>query len=1537
MNFSVISIRTLDSAVLVLIDDGLSPDHLDPPAQYKLLAFVPEDSLNPESAYTSYVIEYNKSHIEAPPGSKTPTEVWTTFYSMEVNAATLEYYIETQLSWNSSVNGKSGSGVDDTYLLHVADRLRVGTLQSLIASHSADAEDLYTTAGTTNQSLAIVSRSIKMNLLSSLSRYLFRVTNYDDYSTTLQAVDLLWYKSQTPLEYQTVENFVADSDCKGMIIYGMDVIMGFQTLIARIGLDVIVLKPLKRSTVAVNNLKYIDAQVTEGHLDVLYILETNSPIPLDNNRIFRIRWDNFDFPFTLPIQFSEEAFVATKNLSSLQISSRMIAVSQEDSNTLQRDILLFRGDDTFIFSEFETITSITNNQFYVSENGLTLVIVEPDKIRITALRESAYLKVSNPVTDTILVTAKWGPNEHLNTATIEFLLFVWDSPNVLNTQTIAYESDYLDESLSSDLPFGKNIPKQWFFGQWVNLSLTCPLISSRNVSIESYNQLGQKTMSFSSDTISSKNVFYYEISPQPSSDGSFLLTMQLSLQVYFLKCLPSQLSNLRCRTIRKYSDETDMIIEGKLIRDDYFLYLTVQGTYLLSINMFDSRSHLLAHGESTCSFLPYANKDLIVCSEFSSMSLSIYQLTELGTTILLFSKPNIYSTKIETIPDSQYLFLLNEESIDILNLNSLRLVSTIKSNITSQSDKEFKVCSNVLLISSPSLNSFEQYDISDVLNITPIHPLVDLSKQGYRLLSGVTTKFETICQGSWPFVVADRSSNTWAIFINVGQPINNLFSTKIPLGKSNYLVNYFLSAMSMLSSITRPRIVWSFLDTSGSFNDKWIGTEFEVFKDYRLSIELQELEKLGNSNLSCTVKVTNSQPQSIQIPFSLEVNLFSPDLSAANQQATVQSKPIEFNLDFLNSNTTANISNLFTGQPLTYYYSVSDIDYNSSIKFYEMINSDDRFSKLVKCSRADTQILDFFVSKRLSFHVLTQNAVYKIKNATDYFVQSYMMFTNTASDGAETLCKKILLNEDNNLMINICNQAGVPYFLLSNWNSLKPGIVAQVQLSGFKDMESIRYSFLSKNQIYIFSYSQMNQLKKMTTYQRYTLMNATSLNVPLSIVPAENTVLSPMIDKDFLFLSSYTCTNCSKGIRFVSVTGSNLFPESTYIELFEDALPNNPYDVIKESSLKTILNVTLSSILGKAYSTYFSRILNLYCKYVDKPQNQYVACAIIQERNIHYIVELTNTGVKLRSVFMNYANQVPAGPVDFDDTYLAMASIRMVMTEDAAAGATPLSKYYVLLYNITTSSVNIDIPNQDYNLLKVASGLPLSSAKVDLASLKLQILTVISTPYLFLISKSYYPFQSYRLESENLVRVFKSVQDKNLVISAVNHYSAATIQYKIVDWFLRLMLILLGLMLLLILCIIVATCIFGKNKKRNSTNLTGALAAAGNLVDMSNSYDGSDSEDGNEPRRSMRSFVFGQTNAPKPKSVVHQDRKSLMAPGHDNSKDEQIAERVHARTGDLSNLAALIPNNEQSMPVFKSQVDKPEPGSPKLPNEDEML
>ena len=95
--------------------------------------------------------------------------------------------------------------------------------------------------------------------------------------------------------------------------------------------------------------------------------------------------------------------------------------------------------------------------------------------------------------------------------------------------------------------------------------------------------------------------------------------------------------------------------------------------------------------------------------------------------------------------------------------------------------------------------------------------------------------------------------------------------------------------------------------------------------------------------------------------------------------------------------------------------------------------------------------------------------MYKIKNATDYYVQNYMMFTNTATEGSTTYCHKMLLNEDTNLMVNLCDQDRVPQFLISNWNSLKPGIILQKQISSFKDISQIRYSFNSDNDIFLFS------------------------------------------------------------------------------------------------------------------------------------------------------------------------------------------------------------------------------------------------------------------------------------------------------------------------------------------------------------------------------------------------------------------------------------------------------------------------------------
>ena len=65
-----------------------------------------------------------------------------------------------------------------------------------------------------------------------------------------------------------------------------------------------------------------------------------------------------------------------------------------------------------------------------------------------------------------------------------------------------------------------------------------------------------------------------------------------------------------------------------------------------------------------------------------------------------------------------------------------------------------------------------------------------------------------------------------------------------------------------------------------------------------------------------------------------------------------------FTLSMLESSSSMNLRDQFTGQALSYIYSAKSEDFNTSIIFKEKLVRDDKFSKLIKCSREGTQILD---------------------------------------------------------------------------------------------------------------------------------------------------------------------------------------------------------------------------------------------------------------------------------------------------------------------------------------------------------------------------------------------------------------------------------------------------------------------------------------------------------------------------------------------------------------------------------------------------
>ena len=1386
-NVTIIGFKSINNSVL-LLTDGTASDNTN----YYLYYFresnspAPTGQVKKEFVFTSKT--YPKPSAPTKNNNLTDTQSFQ-FFSLEAVINSGDYYLD-----GIKFTGPTGQQIEEIVII----KNNIKTFED-----KSVADVMYSRPTTDPSQTQIITRSIKIPIIMLLPQSIFRTTIFKNNTGLIEYLSFIDINNNS-VDFKAVYEFKNNyQTLRGFEMYGRDFFIGFGSNVTRISLND-EYKKVKTKTFIVDNLIEMDLMLANNHIDLNYLSSSS------NKEIRKVRWDNFDYPFSIDSQIFYEPITSMKIMNKVVLINSTMALS------------VTRGMDQFIFWRFPWDNDPITRCYTGSKDGITLVMLGKTKLSSHKLRRSAFLILNDTKNDVISVVAtSTTPNAQPQTSTLTFSLITWNDENgkVLNSEDPEREKVYLSEFISSESLFNKNIPSSWFLGNFLDLKMSCQGFPEGAASINSYRYLGNKKLSFNAGALTSKNIFYSEFYSELSM-GSFIFVFQLELKIYFQRCLLSQIGVLRCRTVKKIKNETDMIVEGSIFKGRYFMYLTSNGYFLHEVDRPALNPIVIMTSQGTCKYVAFLNFDMICCSNFRDKTLEFNILSEDGKLTKVFSKEGLYSTQIDCYYNSQFLFLSNEYTIDILALRTTDIIYRISSEITKRPDKMFKVCGNYLIVISHMMNSFEQYDISDVFNIIKIQTHVSLNDFGFKLIPSATVKFEKGCDQQWPLIVTD-DQKVFAIFINIGGVNKDILDTKIEIGKYNYLANYYVSALSLLHSQTAPRVIWSFLDTSDSAKGTYFGFEIEMFKDYLSTVDLTKLEilKLNSNRISCKLDVGSliSNKIDFSLDFNLEVNplINRPRIKDTNE---IIKKEV-FQLDMFESVSTIQVKTKFDGIPLG--FSISNLDQDtisSSIKFKQKLTKDQDFSKLIRCSRINTKILDFTISKRTSFHILTTEAVYKIKNATSFFVQNYMMFTNMANDNVKINCRNMMLNEDSNLMINLCDQANVPFFLVSNWNSLKPGIVYQKQVEDFKDITKIRYNFNKGNDIYLFSYPERQQLKMITQYQKYTLrLNPFNKNIEIS----RKTLTS--FDYDFQMLSKFESVSSSNPKEteqyFIGVIGNNRFVEDMQLVILKDVFKS-----INESNLAVVYKLNMSLILGP-YKNFFSKIINMECTNFGNKEST-PACGFVQERNMHYMLVFdvkssadgtTQVKASLKYVFMNYANQIPSGSIDFDENYFAITSVRPSNVNTTKMTDSNLTKSYLLLYECGNQTLDPSSFNIDKNLVNITTGIPLTNVISSANETKLKLLQIKDIRYLFIISTSYYPFEAYRIEDTYQIDILKNVQSEYLNLTAINHYGIATIEFKIYDKFFRIIIIAAIIIGVLTLFIFVFTLIRNKDKKKSST------------------------------------------------------------------------------------------------------------------------
>lgn len=1373
---NVISIKNINSSVLV-ITDGTATD-LNFYYVHLFQEFSDPTKTKNEIAYQYKMIPKTNFPM---PGA---TFCNLTVYSMAVVPTTGVFFVDIQ----AKCKGEQIITYSDVYL--------VGSIQNFSTFNTAP--KFYSKLVTNRNLQEPKSRTLHISLISLLPSVLVRKSELQNNTGIIDIIT----EQDLPNENVNFTSFYTYStvarSLKSLKLYSQDVFLGFNDSIVRCRVDITTLAQSKlKSVESIIGLTSMDILVTENHVDVHYSYEIQPDVKPSDAK--RIRWDNFDYPFTM------EPLNMFTDVPNIRVDNKIITV------TNMQGIYVRRSSD---LNNFALLPFKDQSQKYYSVNsdGTFIALLEMDAFTIYSLRDSAFLVISNPKTDTITVKASTQTGSVLvDVFSFTFKVEVWsDETSVYNTEKLEKEIQFLNETLTSEVLFSKNIPSSWFLGNLLKTSLSCEGLPQNTTQVYDYRTIGLKKLNFETSSLGSKNTFYLEMDSR-LVEGHTIVVLQLELTIYFLKCLLSQNNNLKCRTIKKIK-ETDMIIEGMIINSKYFMYLTYRGYSMIKLGDQTSQSYIIMPAQGTCAYIDFMNYDMIGCSNFQSKTLDLNIIEPSGKVRPIYSKPGVYSTRLEYMSGTQYILLSNEYSIDIYSLRTTNVISSVYSNITKRADCQFKLCGSFMIVYSVSLNAFEQYDISDVYNPLLIQPFTNLTSLKLRLVPGATTKFEVGCIMYWPLIVTDESQ-VFALFINIGAPSRDLLSLKIPIGKYSYLSNYFVNAVSLANSLTTPRVIWSFMDTSSSANNTFFGVELDIYSDYLLEIEVGSIPLKG-SHIPCTFTVESqlSKTKGVSIPFNFENKIDTTRLSISGTSLNYKEKVFE--LDMFSTVSTINLTEEYGGQPVAFYFAAKDEDYNKSIILKEKFNRDDKFSKLIKCSRESTKIVDFYVNPRNSFFLMTTEAVYKIKNGTNYYVQNYMTFSTAVNVESKISCRKLFVNDESNMNFNLCEQDKVPFLFASNWNSLKPAVILQKQLVDIAEITEIRDTFGSENEIYLFTKPKTNQLKPSTMYQKYIFGLGKSQDLEIRLAKQHSFPYSFLYVTYFTFTKSNRNITKTQDVYFAGIVGSNAYAEDTYIQVIKD------YD---NSELLVIGNFSLKEVLGQSYLSYFAPVNNFECKMIKRRKE--IVCVIVQDRNMHYMVKVSISSVNgdqwkasltLTNLFLNYGNQVPSGPVDFTDEYLTLVSARPShVTGVVDQNSANLTKVYLLLYDIPQVDPML-LRNGEIKPVKISAGLPISSVKAETNEMRINILENLNMTFLYLISKSYFPFQTYRIEKDFAMDVHKNVESGSLEMTTVNHYSHARQKLQIYDKFMRILLA-VGCVILVTIIVVFLWTYLRNRKSRSST------------------------------------------------------------------------------------------------------------------------
>lgn len=1101
-----------------------------------------------------------------------------------------------------------------------------------------------------------------------------------------------------------------------------------------------------------------------NHTDLLITLENQ-----DSNQVQRVRWDNFNSPFLL------EDLNFEQPIHSISSSFNMVIF-------VGKDLIAFRQSQTNT-NYMEIINPETpSDPFYYRYNQDNYLLLNKGSGNLVVSRYSlsTYLKVKVSK-DTSFVVVASNRKDYSRKGKFNFIYTEDNNNKIELSRPISEITEFLNEELTSKQVYMQSLPINWFQGLLLDFKVTCPLMKNRNPKFIKYEKLKPKSTNINSQTAVAPNIFYYKFGAHPLQDGSYLLLIQIDLNIYLKKCILSSENKLKCRVV--YKDKTAVndqkrILEAQIIQDEFLIYKNEA-----SFTMIDFRNGgFLApkevkflNGLSTCKFEMFNKLKYLLCIDYSSRKLLIYEIsTGLKQLVVI---DNFYASKIELSPlHANQLFALGNNTLSVISYRTNEVRQVITSEILSQSDAGMMLCGRYILVHSSSLNSIEIYDTLEIENVKLLKSKIDFSPYGLYFQSGV--KLST-CKDYFPLILNDRQQ-TLALLIDIDEPQTFSFKELINIGKHGYYSNYFISGLYSAqkgNNGINSKTVWSILDTS-NIQEGNLGEEYEVFDNYQIVFDTREEEfEEKIKTFDCSLQISKFLDPLVNktIPFKLGIENTSLDIEVANTKSKNKSSAsIEEPIGLLDQDKKIDVSTLFTGNPLVYITDEVEEDITQqNIQFDPLYTNVAELSKIMKSSREETVIQDIGISKNTnSIYVLTRDEVYKLKKGSIYFISQSMRLDSEAIYEEKKYCRNIFVLSSLKLVWILCHKARIPYLFLSNWGSLTPSLVFQRQLP-FSDIDDIQSVKTTGTQVFIIG--KKNDAESSESILLHYDLQLEDDQIRLKLLPKNET---------------------SNSLGYPIFMDFVITPVSTYVVSFQGSLENVGLSSIVvnriEKDTVTTFKVKMTDLFDVRQRTAFSVVTGLKCSQVStnktsnisisNNQEENLECIILQDLNMHYEIKIethlatnsfgkSDVNVTVAKVYASYGNFVNSF-LEFDDKYLVVVASepRIDVDEHLYTKEKEIGSVYAMVY---------DRKHQGEELYQIG-GIPLFGIGPD-DKVLMRVRDNKAGKLLLLSTETYYSMIAVQLSSQFDIVIDKSKITNNLTISAFNHYSKGKVDILLKD------------------------------------------------------------------------------------------------------------------------------------------------------------